>query len=159
MTAVYSVHQLGYIHRDLKPDNILLDLEGHLKLIDLGLCKKITAQDGDLPPSGECSAAALYSEAAGTQPEEQEGSPPGSARRHRDRHMAYSAVGTPDYMAPEVLLQQGYGTGCDWWSVGIILYECLFGYTPFYDEQPVRTVQKILQWQKFLEMPAHIGTN
>jgi serine/threonine protein kinase len=75
---------------------------------------------------------------------------------HRDRVLAYSTVGTPDYIAPEVLLQKGYGMECDWWSLGIILYECLVGYTPFYAEEPVMTCRKILRWDQFLEVPDNI---
>ena len=72
---------------------------------------------------------------------------------HRERILAYSTVGTPDYIAPEVLMQKGYGMECDWWSLGIILYECLVGYTPFYADEPVVTCRKILRWGHFLEIP------
>jgi serine/threonine protein kinase len=72
---------------------------------------------------------------------------------HRDRALVYSTVGTPDYIAPEVLLQKGYGKECDWWSLGVIMYECLVGYTPFYADDPVTTCRKILNWRRFLEVP------
>jgi serine/threonine kinase 38 len=74
--------------------------------------------------------------------------------------MAYSTVGTPDYIAPEVLAAQngasGYSYTCavDWWSLGVIMFECLVGYTPFYAEDPVTTCRKILRWRQCLEMPA-----
>merc|ERR1719476_1185340 len=76
------------------------------------------------------------------------------------REMAYSTVGTPDYIAPEVLAAQngasGYSYTCavDWWSLGVIMYECLVGYTPFYAEDPVTTCRKILRWRQCLEIPS-----
>merc|ERR1712196_484667 len=75
---------------------------------------------------------------------------------HRDRKLAYSTVGTPDYIAPEVLMQKGYGKECDWWSLGVIMYECLVGYTPFYADEPVLTCRKILRWQQNLEIPSEV---
>jgi len=78
----------------------------------------------------------------------------GKKKTHRERHLVYSTVGTPDYIAPEVLSQQGYDHSCDWWSLGVIMYECLVGYTPFYADEPIMTCRKILRWRKFLEIPA-----
>merc|ERR1712071_443284 len=77
---------------------------------------------------------------------------------------AYSTVGTPDYIAPEVLAAQNgasgysYTTAVDWWSLGVIMYECLVGYTPFYAEDPVSTCRKILRWKNYLEIPAELKT-
>ena len=78
---------------------------------------------------------------------------------HRDRVLAYSTVGTPDYIAPEVLMAQaqGYGQECDWWSLGVIMFECLVGYTPFYAEEPVVTCRKILQFSQTLEVCSKEG--
>lgn len=56
---------------------------------------------------------------------------------------AYSTVGTPDYIAPEVLSKKGYGKEVDWWSLGVILFECLVGYPPFYADDPVGTCRKV----------------
>lgn len=67
--------------------------------------------------------------------------------------MAYSTVGTPDYIAPEVFAQTGYGQECDWWSLGVIMYECLVGYPPFYAEDPMSTCRKIVNWKKTLVFP------
>lgn len=141
--AVASVHELGYIHRDLKPDNILLDWEGHLKLTDLGLCKKLEMTVDDVPITIHTASSAPVTENI-TKP------------THRDRSLVYSTVGTPDYIAPEVLLQKGYGTECDWWSLGVIMYECLVGYTPFYADEAVMTCRKILRWKQFLEIPVAV---
>jgi serine/threonine kinase 38 len=75
------------------------------------------------------------------------------AKQHRSRKLAYSTVGTPDYIAPEVFAQTGYGQECDWWSLGVIMYECLVGYPPFYAEDPMSTCRKIVNWKKTLVFP------
>jgi protein-serine/threonine kinase len=66
---------------------------------------------------------------------------------------AYSTVGTPDYIAPEIFLQKGYGNECDWWSLGAIMFECLVGYPPFCSDSTHDTYQKIMQWQQCLRFP------
>eukprot|EP00555_Chaetoceros_dichaeta_P015209 CAMPEP_0198264140 /NCGR_PEP_ID=MMETSP1447-20131203/14907_1 /TAXON_ID=420782 /ORGANISM="Chaetoceros dichaeta, Strain CCMP1751" /LENGTH=523 /DNA_ID=CAMNT_0043952991 /DNA_START=229 /DNA_END=1800 /DNA_ORIENTATION=- len=173
--AISSVHALGYIHRDIKPDNMLLDARGHLRLTDLGLCKKV----GDVSPGDhpEVVLDTLRNQrkqtSMTTMIDEQsesleimlskEGSnkgPPKFPQSKSKREMAYSTVGTPDYIAPEVLAAQngssGYSYTCavDWWSLGVIMYECLVGYTPFYAEDPVTTCRRILRWRQSLEIPA-----
>lgn len=60
---------------------------------------------------------------------------------------------SPALPYPKVLQQKGYGKECDWWSLGVIMFECLVGYTPFYAEDPVTTCRKILNWPRFLEIP------
>jgi serine/threonine kinase 38 len=62
-------------------------------------------------------------------------------------------VGTPDYIAPEVLLKKGYGMECDWWSVGAIMFEMLMGYAPFYSDEPMTTCRKIVHWRHHLRIP------
>eukprot|EP00495_Collosphaeridae_sp_1-RS-2012_P006734 TRINITY_DN6354_c0_g1_i1.p1 TRINITY_DN6354_c0_g1~~TRINITY_DN6354_c0_g1_i1.p1 ORF type:complete len:184 (+),score=32.51 TRINITY_DN6354_c0_g1_i1:136-687(+) len=65
----------------------------------------------------------------------------------------FSTVGTPDYIAPEVFSQKGYGESVDWWSLGVILYECLVGYPPFYAEEPLQTCRKIVNYKRTLTIP------
>lgn len=67
--------------------------------------------------------------------------------------MAFSTVGTPDYIAPEVFVQGGYNETVDWWSLGVILYEMLVGYPPFFSNEPSETCSKILQWKKNFSIP------
>ncbi|KAH1041808.1 hypothetical protein GLYMA_09G066300v4 [Glycine max] len=72
------------------------------------------------------------------------------------RKLAFSTVGTPDYIAPEVLLKKGYGVECDWWSLGAIMYEMLVGYPPFYSDDPVSTCRKIVHWKNHLKFPEEV---
>ena len=69
---------------------------------------------------------------------------------------AFSTVGTPDYIAPEVLLKKGYGMECDWWSVGAIMYEMMVGYPPFYSDDPMTTCRKIVNWRQCLKFPDEV---
>lgn len=71
----------------------------------------------------------------------------------RNYLQAYSTVGTPDYIAPEVFMQKGYSKECDWWSVGCILYEMLVGYPPFCAEHPAETYRKVMNWRETLSFP------
>ena len=70
---------------------------------------------------------------------------------------AYSTVGTPDYIAPEVLVKKGYGMECDWWSVGAIMYEMMVGYPPFYSDDPMTTCRKIVNWRQCLRFPDEVS--
>lgn len=72
------------------------------------------------------------------------------------RQLAYSTVGTPDYIAPEVFQQDGYNESCDWWSLGVIMYEMLIGYPPFCSETPQETYHKVMNWEKTLVFPPEV---
>lgn len=154
--AIESIHKHNYIHRDIKPDNLLLDKNGHMKLSDFGLCKPLDSSS--FPNFREDD----YAGGRNLKPSAEGNKPPTPRRTQQEqlvhwqknrRTLAYSTVGTPDYIAPEVLLKKGYGMECDWWSLGAIMYEMLVGYPPFYSEEPMSTCRKIVNWRNHLKFP------
>jgi len=147
VAAVESVHMMGYVHRDLKPDNILLDREGRIKISDFGLCKR--ADLATVPHPYDNRLRTEDSRPRNGQERLQERGPEGK----RTRQQLFSTVGTPDYIAPEVFARTGYDETVDWWSVGVILYEMLVGYPPFFADDPSATCQKILHWRKTFSIP------
>ncbi|KAK3190345.1 hypothetical protein Dsin_029906 [Dipteronia sinensis] len=152
--AIESIHKHNYIHRDIKPDNLLLDRNGHMKLSDFGLCKPLDCsilQEKDFSLASNLSGA-LQSDGRPVAPKRTQQEQLQHWQRNR-RMLAYSTVGTPDYIAPEVLLKKGYGMECDWWSLGAIMYEMLVGYPPFYSDEPMSTCRKIVNWRTHLKFP------
>lgn len=104
--ALEYVHKLGVIYRDLKPENVLLDQNGNVRLTDFGLSKE-----------------GVSDHSTG----------------------ANSFCGTPEYIAPEVLLRQGHGRAVDWWSLGALLYEMITGLPPFYSRNRETMFEKIMK--------------
>ncbi|XP_064480682.1 serine/threonine-protein kinase tricornered-like isoform X2 [Ornithodoros turicata] len=149
--AIESIHKLGFIHRDIKPDNLLLDARGHIKLSDFGLCTGLK----------KSHRTEFYRDLSQAKPSDFTSNPMDSKRRAESwkknrRQLAYSTVGTPDYIAPEVFVQTGYSSSCDWWSLGVIMYEMLIGYPPFCSETPHETYRKVMNWRETLIFPPEI---
>jgi len=101
VSALDYLHSMGVIYRDLKPENLLLDGEGHLKIIDFGLAKLVMDE-------------------------------------------TWTVCGTPEYLAPEIIQGDGHTKAVDWWALGVLIYEMLSGYPPFFHSDLITLYDKIL---------------
>ncbi|CAH9104747.1 unnamed protein product [Cuscuta europaea] len=133
--ALEYLHSLRVVHRDLKPDNLLIAHDGHIKLTDFGLSKV-----GLINSTDDLSGPAV----SGTSVMDEDESQIPSSEHQQERRKKRSAVGTPDYLAPEILLGTGHGFTADWWSVGVILFELIVGIPPFNAEHPQKIFDNIL---------------
>jgi len=116
LLAFEYMHSFDIVYRDLKPENLLIDEKGYIKITDFGFAKEIS--------SGR----------------------------------TWTLCGTPDYLAPEIVAGKGHGKGVDWWTLGILIYEMLASYPPFYDRDTMKTYQKIMtgaiEWPEHFSRPA-----
>ncbi|XP_075211653.1 protein kinase, cAMP-dependent, catalytic subunit 3 isoform X1 [Lycorma delicatula] len=111
VVALEYLHSQSVVYRDLKPENLLLDRDGHLKITDFGFAKKLN-----------------------------------------DR--TWTLCGTPEYLAPEIIQSKGHNKAVDWWALGVLIYEMLAGYPPFFDDNPFGIYEKILAGK--IEWPRHL---
>lgn len=150
--AVNSLHDLGFTHRDLKPENFLIDSKGHIKLTDFGLAAGTVSKDRI--ESMRLKLANLQDIEDYQVPSKLMSERQKLFKQSQGHHnLANSIVGSPDYMALEVLEGKSYDFTIDYWSLGCMLFEALCGYPPFSGSKQDETYHNLKHWKTALRRP------
>ncbi|CAI4491883.1 CDG_1a_G0020920.mRNA.1.CDS.1 [Saccharomyces cerevisiae] len=151
--AVNALHDLGYTHRDLKPENFLIDAKGHIKLTDFGLAAGTISNERIESMKIRLEKIKDLEFPAFTEKSIEDRRKMYNQLREKEINYANSMVGSPDYMALEVLEGKKYDFTVDYWSLGCMLFESLVGYTPFSGSSTNETYDNLRRWKQTLRRP------